>query len=139
MYRRIKISHVLASVMAMILCLPSPVWADDGRYDNDGHHGGSGWNGHYEGHHGNHAPDHRYYNRGYHTDYYPALLSTNSRHAEHALRKNSTITTTITTIGGTFGNEKSRVSKPDNCINTSAFFKKTALFIDSGVCGDSTA
>ena len=31
------------------------------------------------------------------------------------------------------------LGKPDNCINTSAFFKKTALFIDSGVCGDSTA
>jgi hypothetical protein len=30
------------------------------------------------------------------------------KHAGHALRKNSTITTTIT-LGGTFGNEKSRV------------------------------
>lgn len=28
---------------------------------------------------------------------------------------------------------------PGSCINTSAFFKKTALLIGSGVCGDSTA
>ena len=73
MYRHIKSSHVLASVMAMILWLPgSGVWADEGRYDNDGHQGSHGWNGHYEGQHVNHAPDHRYYNRGYHTGYYPS-------------------------------------------------------------------
>jgi hypothetical protein len=33
------------------------------------------------------------------------------RQAERALRKISTITITITTTGGTFGNEKSRVGK----------------------------
>jgi hypothetical protein len=72
MYRHIKFSHVLASIMAMALWLPgSAVWADEGRYDNDGHRGRQGWNGHYEGYRGNHAPDHRYYNRGYHTGYYP--------------------------------------------------------------------
>jgi hypothetical protein len=32
-----------------------------------------------------------------------------------------------------------RLSSPDSCINTSAFIKKTALLIGSGVCGDSTA
>jgi hypothetical protein len=36
------------------------------------------------------------------------IIIPNSNHAGHALRKNSTITTTIT-LGGTFGNEKSRV------------------------------
>ncbi len=73
MYRHIKSSHVLASVMAMILWVPySAVWADEGRYDNDGHQGGHGWNGYHEGYHGNQAPDHRYYNRGYHTGYYPS-------------------------------------------------------------------
>ena len=35
-----------------------------------------------------------------------------SRHAEHALRKTSTITITMTTTGGTSGNENSRVRKP---------------------------
>ena len=73
MYRKIKSSNVLASVMAIILLLPgSAALADDGRYDNDGHQGSHGWNGHYEGYHGNHAPNHRYYNRGYHPGYYPS-------------------------------------------------------------------
>jgi hypothetical protein len=72
MYRHIKSSHVLASVMAMILWLPcGAAWADGGRYDNDGHQGSPGWNGHYEGYHGNNAPYHPYYNRGYHPGYYP--------------------------------------------------------------------
>ena len=66
------------------------------------------------------------------------IIIPNSNHAGHALRKNSTITTTIT-LGGTSGKKKSRVSKPGSCINTSAFSKKTALLIGSGVCGDSTA
>ena len=72
MYRHIKSSHVLASIMAMILWVPcSAARADEGRYDNDGHQGSHEWNGHYKGYHGNHAPDHRYYNRGFHTSYYP--------------------------------------------------------------------
>jgi hypothetical protein len=37
-----------------------------------------------------------------------SIIIPNSNHAGHALRKNSTITTTITP-GDTFGNEKSRV------------------------------
>lgn len=39
------------------------------------------------------------------------IIIPNSNHAGHALRKNSTITITITTSGGTFGNEESRVRK----------------------------
>jgi hypothetical protein len=38
-----------------------------------------------------------------------SIIIHHSRHAERALRKISTITITITTTGGTFGNEKSRV------------------------------
>jgi hypothetical protein len=72
MYRHIKSSHVLASVMAMILWVPfGAAWADEGRYDNDGHQGSHEWYGHYEGNHGNYAPYHPYYNRGYHPGYYP--------------------------------------------------------------------
>jgi hypothetical protein len=39
------------------------------------------------------------------------IIMRHSRHAERALRKISTITITTTTIGGTFGNENSRVRK----------------------------
>jgi hypothetical protein len=40
-----------------------------------------------------------------------SIIIHHSRHAERALRKISTITITITTTGGTFGNERSRVRK----------------------------
>ena len=73
MYRQIKSSSVLASVMAIILLLPgSAVWAGSGRYDNHEHQGSHGWNGHYEGNHGNNATYHPYYNRSYHPGYYPS-------------------------------------------------------------------
>jgi hypothetical protein len=39
------------------------------------------------------------------------IIIHHSRHAERALRKISTITITITTSGGTFGKEESRVRK----------------------------
>jgi hypothetical protein len=71
MYRQIKSSHVLASVMAIILMLPgSAVWAAEGRYENHEHQGSPAWNGHYEGHHGNYGQHHAYYNRGYSPAYY---------------------------------------------------------------------
>ena len=72
MYRQIKSSRVLASVMAIILLLPgSAVWAGAGRYDNHEHQGSHGWNGNYEGNHGNYGPHHKYYNRAYRPGYYP--------------------------------------------------------------------
>jgi len=40
------------------------------------------------------------------------IIMHKSRHVEHALRKISTIIITTTTIGGTFGNGKSRTRKP---------------------------
>ena len=39
------------------------------------------------------------------------IIIDHSYHAERTLRKISTITITVTTIGGTFGNKQSRVSK----------------------------
>ena len=39
------------------------------------------------------------------------VITNHSRHAEHALKRISTITITMTTTGGTFGNWKSRVRR----------------------------
>jgi hypothetical protein len=72
MYRQIKSSHALVSVMAIILLLPGgAVCADEGRYDNHEHQGSTVWNGHYEVHHENYGPHYAYYNRGYRPGNYP--------------------------------------------------------------------
>jgi hypothetical protein len=76
MYRHIKSSHVLASVMVMTLWVPcSTALADEGRYNNPGHQDSPGWNDHHEGYHRYNAPYHASYNQGHHqghfTHYYP--------------------------------------------------------------------
>jgi hypothetical protein len=76
MYKRIKSPYVLASVIAMILSLPCSIaLANEGRYNNPGHHGSPGWSGHHEGYHRNYTAYHAPYNRGYYTHYYPRQTS----------------------------------------------------------------
>lgn len=71
MYRHIKSSYVLASVIAMILSVPcSTTLANEGRYNNPGHQGSPGWSGHHEGYQRYYARYHTSYNRGQHQGYY---------------------------------------------------------------------
>ena len=72
MYRHIKSSHVLASVMALILWVPCiTALADEGRYNNHEYQSSTGWNGRHEGYHRYNAPYHASYSRYHRQGYYP--------------------------------------------------------------------
>ena len=110
MNRHSKSSAVLASVMAMILAIPGPAWADGGRNGNDWNKGGKGYqkysSAHYNTHYSNHYNN--YYkgkNKGYYKGgpyYYPSYYGCNNcgKNKSHHNNNNSNDKLWIGLLGG---------------------------------------
>jgi hypothetical protein len=110
MNRHSKSSAVLASVMAMILAIPSAGWADGGRSGGDWNKGGKGNQKYSSGHYTNHYNNHynSYYkgnSKGYYKGgryYYPNYYGCNncSKNKSHHNNNNSNDKLWIGLLGG---------------------------------------